>query len=418
MDRSEVWSAQERAWLGLWSCWGYAPASFSAFRARCGGVLEASSWEVEALCAQGVPLEAARGLCEASRRGGLVEWLSGQASSALGEGRSVVRSEGALGELLRGCLGRSAPPYLFVWGEVGLLEQAPHACAALVGSREADEDTQRLTRALARGLAEQGVVVVSGGARGVDTAAHEAALEAGGKTLAVLGGGLDQLYPATNRPLFRRVVEQGGLLLSPFAPKQEVRRHNFPRRNPLIAALSVLTIVTRAGEDSGSLLTAREALRIGRGVLAVPGSLQSPEHQGANRLLVEGAWPLVCAEHLPGWVEKARALLGRGGPAQLGLLPPAYLSVGAAPNPPREAKPTPPKPGAARAATEEERPALPPLEGEEARAAELLRGGPRHQDELCRELGLSAGRAVGLLLGLELRGRVARGVGGVWRLSP
>ena len=376
--------------------------------------MEASPSELEALCAQGVPLEAARARCEAERQGDPVSWLAQQAASSWEGGRSVVPCEGALGALLRESLGRGAPPYLFAWGDVGLLARAPHGCVAIVGSREADEDTQALTRELARGLVGRGVVVVSGGARGVDAAAHEATLEAGGQTIAVLGGGLDQLYPASNRALFVRIVEQGGLLLSPFAPKQEVRRHNFPRRNPLIAALSVLTIVTRAGEDSGSLLTAREALRLGRGVLAVPGSLRSPEHQGANRLLVEGAWPLVCAEHVPGWLDKARALLAQEAPTQLGLLPPACLKLGAV----ASGKPRGAEGGEAAKVREAVQPPLPPLEGEEARAAELLRGGPRHQDELCRELGLSAGRAVGLLLGLELRGRVARGVGGVWRLSP
>ncbi|MFT5290346.1 MAG: DNA processing protein, partial [Planctomycetota bacterium] len=137
-----------------------------------------------------------------------------------------------------------------------------------------------------RGLARAGVVVVSGLARGIDQASHAAALDAGGATIAVVGSGLDRLWP--RGPVTDR-VECEGLLLSEYSPGTPPRRHHFPLRNRLIAALSLGVVVVEAAARSGSLITARWALDMGREVLAVPGRVDHPMARGAHRLLREGA---------------------------------------------------------------------------------------------------------------------------------
>jgi DNA processing protein len=136
-------------------------------------------------------------------------------------------------------------------------------------------------------------VIVSGMARGVDSVAHRAALDAGGATVAVLGTGVDRAYPASNRPLHRRIAREG-LLLSEFPPATAPTRGSFPRRNRIIAGLAELTIVVEAGRKSGALITAVHALELGRSVAAVPGPIDSPQSAGTNELLRDGA--IVIAE--------------------------------------------------------------------------------------------------------------------------
>jgi DNA processing protein len=137
-------------------------------------------------------------------------------------------------------------------------------------------------------LARQGVVVVSGMALGIDAAAHRGALDAGGGTIAVLGGGVDVPYPPTHRVLHARIAGEG-LALSEAPPGSHPVLGAFPKRNRIIAALSETLIVVEAGERSGALITARLALELGRTVAAVPGPIDSPRHVGSNRLLSEGA---------------------------------------------------------------------------------------------------------------------------------
>jgi DNA processing protein len=150
-----------------------------------------------------------------------------------------------------------------------------------------------MARALAREAAAQ-VVVVSGLARGIDTEAHQAALEAGGVTWAVLGGGLGRLYPPENEPLARRIVETGGCLISEHPDGEEPRPGYFPRRNRVISGLSWGTVVVEGAAQSGSLITARCAVEQGREVFAVPGPADSALSAACHQLLREGAMPL-CA---------------------------------------------------------------------------------------------------------------------------
>lgn len=182
----------------------------------------------------------------------------------------------------------SAPPLLAVEGDPAVLNRP---CVAMVGSRNASAAGLKLTARLARELGEAGYVVVSGLARGIDTAAHEASL--GNGTVAVLAGGLDQVYPPQNIPLLGRICE-GGAALSEMPLGWAPRGRDFPRRNRLVSGLSLGTVVVEAARKSGSLITARFANEQGRLVFAVPGSPLDPRAEGGNHLIREGA--ILCAE--------------------------------------------------------------------------------------------------------------------------
>jgi DNA processing protein len=160
---------------------------------------------------------------------------------------------------------------------------------AIVGARRPSPYGEAVAERLATDLAGAGVVVVSGLAIGVDTAAHEGALVAQGCTVAVLGSGVDVVYPAANADLARRLLAGGGALVSEFPEGTPPRREHFPRRNWTIAALSDVVVVVEAAEGSGSLITADAALHLGKQVMAVPGSVFSPLSVGCHQLLRDGA---------------------------------------------------------------------------------------------------------------------------------
>ena len=197
------------------------------------------------------------------------------------------------------------PRTLWARGDVSLLERP---CVAIVGTRRATAYAERVTRELARTLARAGACVVSGLARGVDAAAHRGALEAEGATAAVLGTGLDVVFPRGHAELQRLVGEQG-VLLSELAPTNAAHGGSFPRRNRIIAALASVTIVVEAGVKSGALITAGYALEMGRTVAAVPGPIDVPQAQGSNELLRDGAAPITS-------MADALALLGLTAPVR------------------------------------------------------------------------------------------------------
>ena len=177
------------------------------------------------------------------------------------------------------------PVALFLSGDASLLL---HPQVAIVGARSGSTAGKTHARAFARGLALAGFVVTSGLADGIDGAAHEAALDAGRPTIAVIGTGPDLVYPRKHRELSARVAAQG-LLVSEFPPGTAARADHFPRRNRIIAGLSLGTLVIEAGLQSGSLITARLAGEQGREVFAVPGSIHNPLARGCHRLIREGA---------------------------------------------------------------------------------------------------------------------------------
>jgi DNA processing protein len=232
---------------------------------------------------------------------------------------------------------------------------------AVVGSRHPDAYGEDLARALAAGLARAGVSVVSGGALGVDAIAHRAALDAGGHTVAVLGTGVDVLYPASNRPLLERVLAEGGALVSELPDGTPGFPANFPRRNRIISGLSEAVVVVQAGERSGALVTAGWASSQSVPVFAVPGDVREPLSQGPLALLRRGARVAASAEDVLD-----------------------ALGIAASPERGQLALPT-----------------FPP--DESALLAALARR-PRHADEVARRAGLAPGPALAGLLTLELEG--------------
>lgn len=177
------------------------------------------------------------------------------------------------------------PPMLYAQGDLALLSATS---LAIVGSRNATPQGEENARAFAAHLSGQGVTIVSGMALGIDGAAHEGALTGRGSTIAVVGTGLDLVYPKRHKALAHRISAHG-LLLSEFALGTPSIDTNFPRRNRIIAGLSLGTLVVEAAVRSGSLITARMALECGRDVFAIPGSIHSPQSRGCHRLIKEGA---------------------------------------------------------------------------------------------------------------------------------
>jgi DNA processing protein len=208
------------------------------------------------------------------------------------------------------------PALLYAWGD-GRLLRGP--AAALVGSRSHTTYGADAARLLSSGVAARGAVVVSGMARGIDAIVHATALDVGGRSVGVLGNGFGVVYPAANRTLYERMV-QAGCLVTEQPPGERPHAHTFPRRNRLISGLAGVTVVIEAAAKSGAITTADAALDQGRAVLAVPGPITSPTSEGCNKLIQQGAKPVLCAGdvleelglptpgHGPGANPSARAL--------------------------------------------------------------------------------------------------------------
>jgi DNA processing protein len=185
-----------------------------------------------------------------------------------------------------------APPLLYVRGT---FEAVDEWAVAVVGTRSPTTYGKEATRHIVRELAAQGITIVSGLAAGIDTIAHSSALEAGGRTLAVMGCGLDTIYPERNRALANEIVQHGALI-SDYPLGMRPHAANFPARNRIISGLTLGTLVVEAGEKSGALITVEFALEQGRDVFAVPGSIFSQKSKGTHRLIRSGACPTTCAD--------------------------------------------------------------------------------------------------------------------------
>ncbi len=186
------------------------------------------------------------------------------------------------------------PPVLYISGEI----RPEDECAvAIVGTRRITPYGRQVTEEIAAILAHNGVTIVSGLARGVDAVAHQTAINSGGRTLAVLGSGVDRIYPPDNRRLAERMITQGALV-SDYPLNTAPEAGNFPPRNRIISGLSRAVIIIEAGLDSGAMITASFAADQGREVFAVPGNITAPQSQGTNRLIRDGARPLLCAQDI------------------------------------------------------------------------------------------------------------------------
>jgi DNA processing protein len=186
------------------------------------------------------------------------------------------------------------PPVLYIRGE--LLPEDDFA-VAVVGTRKITPYGRQVTEELASFLASNGITIISGLARGVDALAHSSALRAGGRTLAVLGSGVDRVYPTENRALAAQMIERGAIM-SDYPVGTAPEATNFPLRNRIISGLSLAVVVIEAGETSGALITAEFAAEQGREVFAVPGSVLAPQSKGTNKLIRDGAQPLLTPQDL------------------------------------------------------------------------------------------------------------------------
>jgi DNA processing protein len=186
------------------------------------------------------------------------------------------------------------PPVLYLRGDVTLQD---HWAVGIVGTRRITSYGRQVTEQISTLLARNGITVVSGLARGVDGIAHQAALAAGGRTIAVLGSGVDQIYPPEHRSLAEKIA-QAGAVMSDYAPGTPPEAVNFPPRNRIISGLTGATVVIEAGETSGALITASFAAEQGKEVFAVPGGIYSPQSKGTNKLILEGATPLINPEDI------------------------------------------------------------------------------------------------------------------------
>ncbi|AEJ43247.1 DNA-processing protein DprA [Alicyclobacillus acidocaldarius] len=234
------------------------------------------------------------------------------------------------------------PLVLFVRGRKECLSPE-RVVFGMVGTRRMTSYGMEAARWIAGEIARRGAVVVSGLAMGIDATAHAAALEVGGDTVSVLGCGIDRCYPPSNRRLYHQIASTG-TLVSEYPPGTPVRKHHFPERNRLIAALSQAVIVVQAGDRSGALITAQCALDLGRDVYAVPGPITSRASRGVNRLLFDGAIPLVDphdlfpeqtdvenggAQKVPAHLEPCYQALARHQPIRAGeLASVAHLDLG------------------------------------------------------------------------------------------
>lgn len=270
-------------------------------------------------------------------------------------GRLVTWDDACYPELLR----QIHDPPLFVY-MLGELTPADATAVAVVGSRDATAYGRQLTAIVSEGLAGRGITVVSGLARGIDAAAHEAALRAGGRTIAVLGSGIDVVYPSEHHRLLMRIA-RAGAVVSEYAMGAKPDAENFPARNRIISGLALATVVVEASERSGSLITAHCALEQGREVFAVPGPV-GPRTRGTHQLLRQGA----------ALAESADDVLREIAPR-----------LRAAPS----AEPV-------------------PLTDAETAVLAQLDTAPRSVDDVIARTGLSAGAVLETLLVLELRGVV------------
>ncbi len=355
---------QRLAWLRLIRSENVGPATFRALVNQFGGA-EAAIEALPALSRRGGRAQDIR-LCTAAEAEAEIE-----AADRIGARLVAVGEPGyppALAQV------DAPPPLIYVKGR---LELAGLPIVAIVGARNGSAVGQKFTRQIASTLGLEGFVIASGLARGIDTAAHAAALEHG--TIAVVAGGIDITYPPENAALQKAIGERG-LLISERSPGFSPRGKDFPRRNRLISGIALGVVVVEAAERSGSLITARLAGEQGREVFAVPGSPLDPRAAGTNNLLKQGATLVTDVNDI---VETLAPILGR-----------------------------PPAPPAIELASSDETVTPAPLpdigQSERDRVIEALGPSPVDIDELIRSTGVAARKVHIVLLELDLAGRLQR----------
>lgn len=363
--RPRLSDRQRLAWLRLIRTPNVGPASFRDLINRFGSAEAALDM-----------------LSELARRGGATQPVRipsvAQAEAELDRARTAGASFVAIGEpdyppLLRRA--EHAPPLLAVKGAADIFRLP---AVAIVGARNASLAGVKFARQLAADLGREGYAVVSGLARGIDTAAHQGALQSG--TVAAVAGGIDRPYPPENAGLLGDIAARGGAVVSEMPFGWEPRAQDFPRRNRIIAGLSLGLVVVEAARRSGSLISARLAGELGRIVFAVPGSPLDPRCEGANGLLKDGAVLVTGARDV---IEQLQPLLKQPLPMPDRLAEPADLPDSPA-----------------------------PADDDRDRLIEALGPTPVSIDELIEHTGLHPGQVFMVLLELDLAGRLERHSGG------
>lgn len=342
-------------WVAFNRVSGIGPARITALLEACDSLEAAWRAPIQQLRAAGIDRRTIERLLDARRTLDVEkEW-----QRVAGAGVQALTWEDAgYPEALRTI--DAAPPVLYV---AGALYPEDEPAVAIVGTRHASAYGREVAHTLATALARHGVTVVSGLALGIDTCAHRAALDAGGRTIAVLGSGVDQIYPQQNRELARAIMRSGAVI-SDYALGVRPEAGNFPPRNRIISGLSRAVIIVEAGKRSGALITASFAADQSRELYAVPGSILHPGSVGCNQLIQQGAAPLLSVEELLDQLNLERE---------------------------RDARHV--------------RQTVPP-DPQEAEVLALLSTEPRHVDELTRLAALPPGQVTSLLTIMELKGMV------------
>ncbi len=387
-------------WLALRTARGVGPRTCKLLIEKFGAPEKIFQLNAEEIAAAGVPRNTARSiaefrdfeplekeLCELPNIGArLVKWTDADFPPNL---RQIA----------------DPPPFLFVRGTAQLSDPT---CIAIVGARAASDIGRRMAQRLGLELAAKGFTVVSGLARGIDGEAHQGALDAHGKTVAVLGCGVDVIYPAEHRKLAEAILAGGGALISELPIGTQPLAENFPTRNRILSGLCLGVVIVEAAEKSGSLITARMALEQDRQVFAVPGSPLSGKTRGSNRLLKDGAKLVECVEDVI--EELAPQMAGKPVTAR-------GVPIERAERAPTQAMP-------------ETRAEVAPIAGSVGGGKSLevatdatiilenLKESERlHVDSIIESSGLNAQTVLRLLLELELEGRVTQHPGKLFSLA-
>lgn len=359
---------------------GIGPARLSMLLNFCGSPSEIFSQDRKSLSSiQGISASLAEKICEWEKHVALNAELT---LAERGGVRIITRGEEGYPELLSEI--HDAPICLYIRGE--LPENISRSSLAIVGTRNMTTYGQRMARHLAEAAAFSGWTVVSGLAYGVDAVAHQAVLDAGGKTVAVLGGGLARVQPQEHLPLARD-ISVSGAVISEFPMEFSPTRHSFPMRNRIISGLSKATLVIEAGRNSGSLITAAAALEQGRTVFAVPGQADNPQASGCNQLIRQGAVLAETFDHileefdfLPGFSPKGENMICEETPGDSFFDNSSEISMTA----------------------------------DNMKILEFLNKGDAFPDAIAENTGIPAGEIIGSLISLELLRKVKKTSSGAY----
>ncbi len=343
-------------WIALTQVTGIGAVRFAALLELCGSAQAAWRASVQQMRGAGLDRRAVENLLEARRQVDPARELARVERAGV---QALTLEDDAYPENLREI--DFPPPVLYV---SGALQAVDDWAVAIVGTRRASAYGREVAQRLAAELTQHGVTVVSGLALGVDAVAHGAAMEAGGRTIAVLGSGLDQVYPARNRGLATQMIAGSGAVVSEYALGVRPEARNFPPRNRIISGLSRAVIVVEAGTRSGALITAKFAAEQGRDVLAVPGNILHAGSVGCNELIREGATPLLTVDDVLERLDIERQQAQRS----------VRQSV--------------------------------PAEPQEAQILQHLSADPSHVDEIVRQSALPSSQVNSLLTLMELKGLV------------